>query len=38
MFLSSLIAKSTSAIEIPAKNGKTEWLEPVDDAEYNKLK
>lgn len=26
------------AIEIPAKNGKTEWLEPVDDAEYNKLK
>lgn len=25
-------------IEIPAKNSKTEWLEPVDEVEYNKLK
>jgi quercetin dioxygenase-like cupin family protein len=26
------------AIEVPAKDGTTEWLEPVSDEEYNKLK
>ena len=26
------------AIEIPGKNGSTEWCEPVSDAEYSKLK
>lgn len=25
------------AVEVPAENGSTEWLEPVDDEEYNKL-
>ncbi len=25
------------AVEIPAKDGKTEWLEPVSDEEYNRL-
>lgn len=26
------------AIEVPAKNGKNVWLEPVTDEEYNNLK
>ncbi len=26
------------AIEVPSENGRTEWLEPVSDTEYNKLK
>ena len=26
------------AIEVPNENGRTEWLEPVSDTEYNKLK
>ena len=26
------------AVEVPAENGKTEWCEPVDEEEYNKLK
>ena len=26
------------AIEVPGKNGKTEWLEPVDEKQYGKLK
>ena len=26
------------AIEIPGKNGSTEWCEAVSDAEYSKLK
>jgi quercetin dioxygenase-like cupin family protein len=26
------------AVEVPAENGKTEWCEPVDTDEYNKLK
>ena len=25
------------AVEVPAENGPTEWLEPADDEEYNKL-
>ncbi len=25
------------AIEVPAENGKNEWLEPVEEEEYNKL-
>ena len=25
------------AIEVPAENGKTEWCEPVTDAEYDEL-
>lgn len=25
------------AIEVPGVNGKTEWLEPVDDHDYNQL-
>ena len=25
------------AIEVPGKNGKAEWLEPVDDEQYSKL-
>lgn len=26
------------AIEVPGENGSNEWLEPVDDAQYNSLK
>ena len=26
------------AIEVPGSNCRTEWCEPVSDAEYNKLK
>lgn len=26
------------AVEIPAEDGKTEWLEPVSDEDYEKLK
>lgn len=26
------------AIEVPGENNHTEWLEPVSDAEYSKLK
>ena len=26
------------AIEVPAENGSNEWLEPVSDEEYGKLK
>lgn len=26
------------AIEVPAENGSNEWLEPVSDEEYSKLK
>ena len=26
------------AIEVPAENGSNEWLEPVSDEDYNKLK
>lgn len=25
------------AVEVPAENGSTEWLEPIDDEEYNKF-
>ena len=25
------------AIEIPAKNGRNEWLEPLDEQEYQQL-
>lgn len=25
------------AVEVPAENGRNEWLEPVSDEEYNKL-
>lgn len=25
------------AVEVPAENGRNEWLEPVTDAEYDKL-
>lgn len=26
------------AIEVPGKDGRTEWHEPVDDAQYRTLK
>ena len=26
------------AVEVPGKEGKTEWLEPVTDEDYKKLK
>lgn len=26
------------AVEVPSEGGSNEWLEPVEDAEYNKLK
>ena len=26
------------AVEVPSENGSAEWLEPVTDEEYNKLK
>jgi quercetin dioxygenase-like cupin family protein len=26
------------AVEVPSENGSTEWLEPVDDNVYDKLK
>ncbi|MCM1133624.1 MAG: cupin domain-containing protein [Ruminococcus flavefaciens] len=26
------------AVEVPAENGRTEWLEPVNDDDYNNLK
>ena len=26
------------AVEVPSENGVTDWFEPVDDKQYNKLK
>ncbi|MCM1088675.1 MAG: gamma-carboxymuconolactone decarboxylase, partial [Muribaculaceae bacterium] len=26
------------AVEVPGENGSNEWLEAVDDGEYNRLK